>query len=113
MYDGCVHEALPHKSFSESHSDQLQLASFRCRVRAFVISHDNPRGSIHTTIMELGPQNHNGDGLLGPNSIIVVYMDPLVIRRVLLFVVVRLPVCFLKLPHRFRTTRARLMLHRS
>ena len=30
-----------------------------------------PRGSIYTTIMELGPQNHNGDGLLGPNSIIV------------------------------------------
>ena len=27
--------------------------------------------------MELGPQNHNGDGLLGTNSIIVVYMDPL------------------------------------
>ena len=27
--------------------------------------------------MELGPQNRNGDGLLGPNSIIVVYMDPL------------------------------------
>ena len=25
----------------------------------------------------LGPQNHNGDGLLEPNSIIVVYMDPL------------------------------------
>ena len=37
----------------------------------------SPRGSIYTTIMELGPQNHNGDGLLGPNSIIVVYMDPL------------------------------------
>ena len=37
----------------------------------------NPRGSIYTTIMELGPQNHNGDGLLGPNSIMVVYMDPL------------------------------------
>ena len=36
-----------------------------------------PRGSIYTTIMELGPQNHNGDGLLGPNSIIVVYIDPL------------------------------------
>ena len=34
-----------------------------------------PRGSIYTTIMELGPQNPNGDGLLGPNSIIVVYMD--------------------------------------
>ena len=27
--------------------------------------------------MELGPQNHNGDGLLGPNSIMVVYVDPL------------------------------------
>ena len=27
--------------------------------------------------MELGPQNHNGDGLLGLNSIIIVYMDPL------------------------------------
>ena len=36
-----------------------------------------PRGSVYTTIMELCPQNHNGDGLLGPNSIIVVYMDPL------------------------------------
>ena len=36
-----------------------------------------PRRSIHTTIMELGPPNHNGDGLLGPNSMIVVYMDPL------------------------------------
>ena len=35
------------------------------------------RGSIYTTIMELGPQNHNGDGLLGPRSITVVYMDPL------------------------------------
>ena len=36
-----------------------------------------PRGSIYTTIVELGHQNHNGDGLLGANSIIVVYMDPL------------------------------------
>ena len=36
-----------------------------------------PRGSIYTTILGLGPQNHNGDGLLGPNSIVVVYMDPL------------------------------------
>ena len=27
--------------------------------------------------MELGPQNHNGDGLLEANSIVVVYMDPL------------------------------------
>ena len=32
---------------------------------------------MYPTILELGPQNHNGDGLLGPNSIIVVYMDPL------------------------------------
>ena len=27
--------------------------------------------------MEFGCKNHNGDGLLGPNSIIVLYMDPL------------------------------------
>ena len=27
--------------------------------------------------MELGSQNHSMHGLLGPNSIIVVYMDPL------------------------------------
>ena len=36
-----------------------------------------PRGSIYTTIMELGPQNHNGDGLLVPNSMMAVFMDPL------------------------------------
>ena len=36
-----------------------------------------PRGSIYTTIMELGHQSHNGDGLLGPKSIKVVYMDSL------------------------------------
>ena len=29
-----------------------------------------------TTIMERGPLNHNGDGILG-NSIMVVYMEPL------------------------------------
>ena len=29
-----------------------------------------------TTIMELGsPKNNNKDGLLGPNSIVVVYME--------------------------------------
>ena len=37
----------------------------------------NPRGSIYTTIMELSSQNHIKDGLLGPNSIMVVYMEPL------------------------------------
>ena len=36
-----------------------------------------PGGSIYTTIMESGPQNHSGDGLLGPTSMTVVYMDPL------------------------------------
>ena len=46
------------------------------RVRLARVRH-YPRGSIYTTIMEFGPQNHNGDGLLGANSIIVVYMDPL------------------------------------
>ena len=39
--------------------------------------HHLPRGSTYTTIMELGPQTHNGDTLLGPNSVMVVYMDPL------------------------------------
>ena len=29
------------------------------------------------TMTELRPQNHNRDGLLGPNSTMVVYMDPL------------------------------------
>ena len=32
---------------------------------------------MYTTIIELRPKNHNGDGLLGPNSIMVVYVDPL------------------------------------
>ena len=36
-----------------------------------------PGGSIYTTIMEFDPQNHSKDGLLGPNSIMLVYMDPL------------------------------------
>ena len=36
-----------------------------------------PGGSIYSTIMELGPKNHNGDGLLGPNSVLVGNMDPL------------------------------------
>ena len=30
-----------------------------------------PRGSIYTTLMELGPEQHNEDGLLEPNSIMV------------------------------------------
>ena len=49
-----------------------------------------PEGPYHTTLMELGPQNHNGDGLLGANSIIVVYMDPL---GLYVFVSLGLQVC--------------------
>ena len=37
-----------------------------------------PKGSIYTTIVALGPKNHNMNGLLVPNSILVVHMDPLV-----------------------------------
>ena len=33
--------------------------------------------SIYTTIVEFGPENHNKNSLLGPNSIMVVYTDPL------------------------------------
>ena len=29
------------------------------------------------TLLDMGPQNHSGDGLLGPNAIMVVYVDPL------------------------------------
>ena len=36
-----------------------------------------PRGSIYTTIMELGPKKPSPLWFWGPNSIIVVYMDPL------------------------------------
>ena len=32
---------------------------------------------IYSPIMDLGPQSHNRDGLLIPNSIMVVYMEPL------------------------------------
>ena len=36
-----------------------------------------PRGSIYTTTMELGPKRPSSLWFWGPNSIIVVYMDPL------------------------------------
>ena len=36
-----------------------------------------PRESIYSTMMELGPQDHKKDCLVGPNSMVVVYMDPL------------------------------------
>ena len=42
-----------------------------------VIRNLKPRGPIYTTTTELSPQNHSRNGLLGPKSIMVVYMDPL------------------------------------
>ena len=36
-----------------------------------------PRGSIYTTIMELGTERPSLLWLWGPNSMMVVYMDPL------------------------------------
>ena len=36
-----------------------------------------PRGSTYTTIMELGPRRPSPLWFWGPNSIVVVYMDPL------------------------------------
>ena len=39
--------------------------------------HKIPRGSIYTTIMELGPKRPSPLWFWGPNSRIVVYMDPL------------------------------------
>ena len=32
---------------------------------------------MYTAIVELSPQNHNKDGLSGPKSTLVVYVDPL------------------------------------
>ena len=46
-------------------------------VWVLVSVHCVPRGSIYTPIMELGSQNHCRDCLWGPDSILVVYMDPL------------------------------------
>ena len=54
----------------------LAFESFPRALYLWSFENATPRGYIYTTIMESGPQNHNGDGLLGPNSIIVVYMDP-------------------------------------
>ena len=35
------------------------------------------KGPQRVHIMEVGPQNHSRDGLMVPNSIMVVYKDPL------------------------------------
>ena len=37
----------------------------------------NPRGSIYTTIRKLGPQIPYLEGVMGPTSVMVVYVDPL------------------------------------
>ena len=42
-----------------------------------VCMHIQPRGSIYTTIMELGPKRPSPLWFWGPNSIMVVYMGPL------------------------------------
>ena len=36
-----------------------------------------PRGSIYTTIRELAPKYHTIEGIMGPNSLMDVYVDPL------------------------------------
>ena len=50
-----------------------------------VVIHWAPTKRVHTTvdttIMGLGPQNHDKGGFWGPNSIIVVYVDPLGTKR--------------------------------
>ena len=42
-----------------------------------ISGHFKPRGSIYPTIMELGPKRPSLLWLWGPNSIMVVHMDPL------------------------------------
>ena len=36
-----------------------------------------PQGTYTLPLWNYSPQNHNRDGLLGPNSTMVVYIDPL------------------------------------
>ena len=57
--------------------EPLKAGYLQTTERHGAVSMNEPRGSIYTTIMELGPKNHNGDGLSGPNSIMVVDLDPL------------------------------------
>ena len=45
--------------------------------RVVITSINEPRGSIYTTIMELVPKRPSPLWFWGPNSIMVVYMDPL------------------------------------
>ena len=54
------------------------MTQLRCRVDSACDETDPlPRGSIYTTIMELGPERPSPLWFWGPNSIIVMYMDPL------------------------------------
>ena len=43
----------------------------------FLYCFTKPRGSTDTTIKELGPKYHTVEGIMGPNSLMVVYVDPL------------------------------------
>ena len=40
------------------------------------------RGSIYTTIRELGPKSLTKERIMGPNSLMVVYVDPLGVSTV-------------------------------
>ena len=51
-------------------------ASFLC---------NSKRVHIHYNYGIIGPKNHNGDGLLGPNSIMAVYTDSLALEFLLCF----------------------------
>ena len=53
-----------------------------------------PKGSIYTTIMELGPERPSLLWFWGPNSIIEVYMDPLGIY-IYIFIFIYLYICIL------------------
>ena len=64
-----------------------------------------PRGSIDTTIVKLGPRRPSLLWFWGPNSIIVVYMDPLGKR---LKVACSTRVNPRKLEHGFRRISARI-----
>ena len=61
----------------ENHPDTRKTPSPTLIYYRSLNNYQSKRVHIHYHYGIIGPKNHNGDGLLVPNSIVVVYMDPL------------------------------------
>ena len=72
-------------SFLESNSTELKQVHVACGIgesslyftEVLTETAIKLTGFIYTTIMALGAENHDKDGLVGPTSTMVVYVDPL------------------------------------